>query len=125
MSAPVALRQCRVSKLVLYTLNHPLDFAFRVRTTAGRRRFVEAEWAFDWPHLRLILKARNIPTRIRQDRTEGNDFALFEAKQKLGLSWEQLARAPNATARTLQNWGTGKETGQLPKEHATCANCSP
>jgi transcriptional regulator with XRE-family HTH domain len=91
------------------------DFAFRVGTMVGRRKFTDAEWAFNWPHLRQLLKARNIQTHPRQDRNGSNDFALLEARQRLGLSQAQLARALNVTARTLQNWEAGKGTSQMAK----------
>jgi len=100
-SALVALRNCRVSKLLIYTPRHSSDFAFRVGTMVGRRKFTEAEWAFNWPHLRQLLKARNIQTHARHNRGGSNDLALLEARQRLGLSQEQLANALNVTARTL------------------------
>jgi len=114
-NALVALRNCRVSKLLVYTPHHSSEFAFRVGTMVGRRKFAEAEWAFNWLHLRQLLKVRNIPTRARRDGDRSNDFALFEARQRLGLSQGQLAKALNVTARTLQNWEAGKGTGQLAK----------
>jgi hypothetical protein len=84
--ALVVLRHCKVSKLLVYTTRHSSDFAFRVGTMVGRRKFTEAEWAYNWPHLRQLLKARNIQTHAPQGRDESNDFALFEARQRLGLS---------------------------------------
>jgi len=42
-------------------------------------------------------------------------LALFEVRQRLGLSQEQLAKALNVTARTLQNWEAGKGTSQIGK----------
>ena len=114
-NALVALRQCRVSKLLVYTPRHSSDFAFRVGTMVGRRKFAEAEWAFNWLLLRQLLKVQNIPTRARHDGDGSNDFALFEARQRLGLSQGQLARAMNVTARTLQNWEAGKGTSQMAK----------
>jgi transcriptional regulator with XRE-family HTH domain len=104
-----------VSKLLVYTPRHSSDFAFRVGTMVGRRKFAEAEWAFNWPHLRQLLKARNIQTHARHDRDESNDFALIEARQRLGLSQEQLAKALNVTTRTLQNWESGRGTSQMGK----------
>ena len=97
-NALAALRHCRVSKLLVYTPRHSSDFAFRVGTMVGRRKFAEAEWAFNWLHLRQLLKVRNIPTRARLDGERCNDFALFEARQRLGLSQGQLAKALNVTA---------------------------
>jgi hypothetical protein len=44
-NALVALRQCRVSKLLVYTPRHSSDFAFQVGTMVGLRKFSEAEWA--------------------------------------------------------------------------------
>ena len=114
-SALAALRHCRVSKLLVYTPRDSSDFAFRVGTMVGRRKFTDAEWAFNWPHLRQLLKARNIKTHARQDGNGSNDLALFEARQRLGLSQAQLARALNVTARTLQNWEAGKGTSQMAK----------
>jgi transcriptional regulator with XRE-family HTH domain len=104
-----------VSKLLVYTPRHSSDFAFRVGTMVGRRKFAEAEWAFNWLLLRQLLKVQNIPTRARHDGDGSNDFALFEARQRLGLSQGQLARAMNVTARTLQNWEAGKGTSQMAK----------
>jgi transcriptional regulator with XRE-family HTH domain len=40
---------------------------------------------------------------------------LLEARQRLGLSQEQFAKALNVTARTLQNWELGKGTSQIYK----------
>jgi transcriptional regulator with XRE-family HTH domain len=114
-NALVALRNCRVSKLLIYTPRHSSEFAFRVGTMVGRRKFTEAEWAFNWPHLRQLLKALNIQAHARHDRVGSNDFALFEVRQRLGLSQEQLAKALNVTARTLQNWEAGKGTSQIGK----------
>jgi transcriptional regulator with XRE-family HTH domain len=114
-NALVALRNCRVSKLLVYTPHHSSEFAFRVGTMVGRRKFAEAEWAFNCPHLRQLLKARNIQTHARHDRGGSNDLALLEARQRLGLSQEQLANALNVTARTLQNWEAGKGTSQMAK----------
>jgi len=104
-----------VSKLLVYSPRHSSDFAFRVGTMVGRRRFAEAEWASNWPHLKQLLKARNIQTHARQDRDESNDFAPLEARQRLGLSQQQLANVLKVTAQTLQNWEAGKGTSQMAK----------
>jgi DNA-binding XRE family transcriptional regulator len=100
---------------LVYTPHHSTDFAFCVGTMVGRQKLAEAEWAFNWPHLRQLLKARSIGARPKGD--ERTAFVLENARQRLGLSQEQLANALNATARTvLQNWEAGKLTSQMYKK---------
>jgi transcriptional regulator with XRE-family HTH domain len=107
------LRNCKVSTLLVYTPHHSTDFAFRVGTMVGRQKFAEAEWAFNWPHLRQLLKARNICVHARHKGDEKSTFELGNARKRLGLSQEQLANALNVTARTVQNWEAGKGTSQM------------
>jgi transcriptional regulator with XRE-family HTH domain len=114
-STLATLRNCKVSTLLVYTPHHSSDFAFRVGTIVGRQKFAEAEWVFNWPHLRQLLKARNIRTHARRTIDEKESFGLLDARQRLGLSQEQLAGALNVTTRTLQNWEAGKGTSQMYK----------
>src|SRR5579863_7845452 len=115
-STLATLRNCKVSTLLVYTPHHSSDFAFRVGTMVGRQKFPEAEWAFNWPHLRQLLKARNIRAHARPKGDEKSTFELLHARQRLELSQEQLANALNVTARTLQNWEAGKGTSQMYKK---------
>jgi transcriptional regulator with XRE-family HTH domain len=110
------LRNSKVSTLLVYTPRHSPDFAFRVGTMVGRQKFAEAEWAFNWPHLRQLLKARNILAHAQHDADEKTSFQLLDARQRLGLSQEQLASALNVTTRTLQNWEAGKGISQMSKK---------
>jgi len=112
----VTLRNCKVSTLLVYTPRNSPDFAFRVGTMVGRQKFVEAEWAFNWPHLRQLLKARNVRVHTEHDVDKETSFQLLDARQRLGLSQEQLASALNVTARTLQNWEAGRGISQMSKK---------
>lgn len=114
-STLATLRNCKVSTLLVYTPHHSSDFAFRVGTIVGRQKFADAEWVFNWPHLRQLLKARNIRTHARRTVDEKESFGLLDARQRLGLNQEQLASALNVTARTLQNWEAGKGVSQMYK----------
>jgi transcriptional regulator with XRE-family HTH domain len=111
-----ALRHSKVSSIVFYVPHHSTDFAFRVGTMVGRQNVVNAEWAFNFPHLRQLLKARNIRAHGRPHGHQPSPFDLLEARRRLGLSQTQLATALNVTVRTLQNWEAGKGTSQMAKK---------
>jgi transcriptional regulator with XRE-family HTH domain len=115
-STLAALRSCKVSSLLVYTPHHSAEFAFWVGTMVGRQRFAKAQLAFTWPHLKQLLKARNIRTHPRHLIDEESSFSVLDARQRLGLSQEQLANALNVTARTLQNWEAGRGTSQMFKK---------
>ncbi len=81
----------------------------------GRRKGINAEWAFNFPHLRQLLKARNIRAHVRHQGNR-NSFDLVEARARLGLSQAQMASALNVTVRTLQNWEAGKGISLMAKK---------
>ena len=110
------LRNAKVSSIVFYVPHQSADFAFKVGTMMGRRKGISAEWAFNFPHLRQILKARNIRAHVRHQAGQATSFDLVEARRRLGLSQTQLASALNVTVRTLQNWEVGKGTSLLTKK---------
>ena len=82
----------------------------------GRQKGINAEWAFNFPHLRQLPKARNIRAHGRHQGHQPKSFDLMEARRRLGLSQSQLASALNVTVRTLQNWEAGKGTSLTGKK---------
>lgn len=114
-----ALRNAKVSSIVFYVPHHSADFAFRVGTMVGRREGIEADWAFNLPHLRQLLKSRNIRVQVRDPRSQPGSFDLPGARRRLGLSQTELASALNVALRTLQNWEAGKGTSLMAKKTGT------
>jgi transcriptional regulator with XRE-family HTH domain len=110
------LRNAKVTSIVFYVPHHSADFAFKVGTMVGRRKGIQAEWAFNFSHLRQLLKARNIRARVRHQGGHASSFDLVEVRRRLGLSQAQFASALNITVRTLQNWEAGKGTSLMAKK---------
>jgi DNA-binding XRE family transcriptional regulator len=111
-----ALRNAKVSWIVFYVPHRSADFAFKVGTMVGRRKGMNAEWAFNFPHLRQLLKARNISAHVRHQENQADSLDLTEARRRLGLNQAQLASALNVTVRTLQNWEAGKGISLMAKK---------
>jgi len=110
------LGDLNVATLVLYAPHHGTDFAFHAGTIVGQLKFKEAEWAFNLPHLRQILKSRHVLAHARDKSKQSPSFDVREARTRLGLSQEELAKALNLTTRTVQNWEAGKATSQMIKK---------
>lgn len=110
------LRNAKVSSIVFYVPHQSADFAFKVGTMMGRRKGISAEWAFNLPHLRQLLKARNIRTHVHHQRNRASALDLVEARTRLGVSQVQMASALNVTVRTVQNWEAEKGTSLTAKK---------
>lgn len=109
------LQDVKVSTLLLYAPHHGTDFAFHVGTIVGKQKFSEAEWAFNWPHLRQLLQSRHVLANPHKTK-ESAAFDLAEARARLGLNQEELAHGLNVTTRTVQNWEAEKATSQMMKK---------
>jgi transcriptional regulator with XRE-family HTH domain len=110
------LGDLKISTVFFYAPHHGADFAFHVGTIVGKENFGEAKWAFNWPHLKQLLKSRNVLAHEQGKAKGAASFDLTETRTRLGLSQEELARALNVTSRTIQNWEAQKSTSQMMKK---------
>jgi DNA-binding transcriptional regulator YiaG len=55
-------------------------------------------------------------THPRHSIDDETSLDALDARQRLGLSREQLANALNVTAPTVQNWEAGRGTSQMNKK---------
>jgi len=109
------LRNCKISTLFVYTPDHSMEAGYCIGTMIGRHQF-NATLASSWPHLKQLLKARNICAHAQPNVDQASSSALLDDRKRLGLSQTQMATALNVNLRTLQNWEAGKGTSQVAKK---------
>lgn len=74
----------------------------------------KTDWAFNFQHLKQILRLRNVIAHSGQDAYDEFDLSL--ARERLGLTQEQMAKALNVAPGTIQNWESGVGTSQMGKK---------
>lgn len=103
-----------VEFLLFYMPHHSSRVAFRWGQMVGRECVDKTDWAFNFQHLKQILRLRNVIAHPRQEAHDQVD--LLVARKRLGLTQEQIAKALNVAPRTIQNWESGLGTSQMAKK---------
>jgi transcriptional regulator with XRE-family HTH domain len=104
----------KVEFLLFYMPHHSSHLAFRWGQMVGKDCLEKTDWAFNWQHVKQILRSRNVVAHVNSK--ELNDFDLAAARKRLGLTQEQMAKALKVAPRTIQNWESGVGTSQMPKK---------
>jgi DNA-binding transcriptional regulator YiaG len=104
----------KVEFLLFYMPEDSSSLAFRWGQMVGKECFAKTDWAFNFQHLKQILRLRNVIAHSMQD-TQG-EVDLPVARKRLGLTQEQMANALNVATRTIQNWESEVGTSQMAKK---------
>jgi transcriptional regulator with XRE-family HTH domain len=103
-----------VEFLLFYMPQNSSGLAFRWGQMVGKEYVAKTDWAFNFQHLKQILRLRNVLAHSAQDAGEGLNLPL--ARMRLGLSQEQMAKALNVVPRTIQNWESGVGTSLMARK---------
>jgi DNA-binding XRE family transcriptional regulator len=102
-------------EFLLFYMPHPSSrLAFRWGQMVGKEWIDKTDWAFNFQHLKQILKLRNIIAHPKHGADDEID--LPHVRERLGLTQEQMAKALNVAPRTIQNWEKGVGTSQMAKK---------
>ena len=104
----------KVEFLLFYMPHDSSSLAFRWGQMVGKECVAKTDWAFNFQHLKQILRLRNVIAHPVQDAQGEVDLAV--ARKRLGLTQEQMAKALNVAPRTIQNWESGIGTSQMAKK---------
>jgi len=101
----------KVEFLLFYMPHDSSSLAFRWGQMVGKECVDKTDWAFNFQHLKQILRLRNVIAHSVQDAHDEFDLPL--ARKRLGLTQELMAKALNVAPRTIQNWESGVGTSQM------------
>jgi transcriptional regulator with XRE-family HTH domain len=104
----------KVELLLFYMPDDSSNLAFRWGQMVGKEWGAKTDWAFNFQHLKQILRLRNVVAHSGLDSHDEFDLPL--ARKRLGLTQEQMAKALNVAPRTIQNWESGVGTSQVAKK---------
>jgi transcriptional regulator with XRE-family HTH domain len=102
-----------VEFLLFYMPGHSSSLAFKWGQMVGREYASKTDWAFNFQHLKQILRAKNV---VRSEQDAPDEIDLAAVRKRLGLTQEQMARALKVAPRTIQNWESGVGTSQIAKK---------
>ncbi len=103
-----------VEFLLFYMPQNSSGLAFRWGQVVGKEYLSKTDWAFNFQHLKQILRLRNVLADSAHDAAD--EFNLSLARKRLGLTQEEIAKALNVVPRTVQNWESGVGTSLMAKK---------
>lgn len=98
---------------VLYSPHHSSVWAFDLGRIAEKYRLRNPVWAASFHHLRQLLRANNIPQNVEAREVK---FDMARARNRLGLTQNEMAASLGIATRTLQNWESGVGLSQMLKK---------
>ena len=104
----------KVEFLLFYMPEDSSSLAFRWGQMVGKECIAKTDWAFNFQHLKQILRLRNVIAH--SVRNTESEVDLTAARKRLGLTQDQMAKALNVAPRTIQNWESGVGTSQMAKK---------
>jgi DNA-binding XRE family transcriptional regulator len=104
----------KVEFLLFYMPEDSSSLAFRWGQMVGKEYISKTDWAFNFQHLKQILRLRNVIAH--SVRNTDNEVDLIPVRKRLGLTQDQMAKALNVAPRTIQNWESGVGTSQMAKK---------
>jgi transcriptional regulator with XRE-family HTH domain len=107
-------KSTKVEFLLFYMPHDSSSLAFRWGKMVGKECVDKTDWAFNFQHLKQILRLRNVIAHSGPEPHDQVDLPL--ARKRLGLTQEQMAKALNVAPRTIQNWESGVGRSQMAKK---------
>jgi DNA-binding transcriptional regulator YiaG len=97
-----SVSKCHVEAVVFYSPHHSSDFAFRTGVIVGKHSPTKAEWAFNFQHLKQLLRVQHVS--MHPSQVDAPPLHVAAIRRRLSLTQEQMAKVLNVTTRTYQNW---------------------
>lgn len=108
------IKQVQNRHLLFYMAHHGLDLAFNIGVAVGRELGEPAEITSNLREAKQLLKGWDVVLSDPPYTPRGAKLA--DARERLGLTQDEMASALNVTTRTLQNWESNVGTSQMERK---------